>query len=205
MRQIRRGNRGFTLIEMIVAVALFAFVMVIAGATLLSLVYANRKAQALETVINNLDISLDGMVRAIREGSNYRCDNETPVIPPGPPTDPNYGDCPGGGNAIYFTPFGADPTDESVDAAYIFDSDGSVCGKDRLCKIESGTGGYKIAITTPDVSISSMTFYVVGTEPDDAVQPKVVITVKGTAGDSSSKTTTAFNIQSSAVQRSLNI
>ena len=37
----------------------------IAGATLLSLVYANRKAEALLSVINNLNVSLDGMVRAI--------------------------------------------------------------------------------------------------------------------------------------------
>ena len=47
--------------------------MLIAGATLLSLVYANRKAEALQSVMNNLNISLDNMVRNVRMGSNYRC------------------------------------------------------------------------------------------------------------------------------------
>ena len=44
------ANSGFTLVEMIVAVALFAVVMLISVAALLSLVDANRKAQALQSV-----------------------------------------------------------------------------------------------------------------------------------------------------------
>src|SRR3989344_2142786 len=64
-------NAGFTLVEMIVAVALFAIVMVVAVAALLSLTAANRKAQAIQSVMNNLNITLDGMVRNIRMGVDY--------------------------------------------------------------------------------------------------------------------------------------
>src|SRR5438552_13144631 len=64
-------TRGFTLVEMIVAVALFAVVMLVSVGALLSLVGASRKAQALQSVMNNLNISLDGMVRSIRMGSEY--------------------------------------------------------------------------------------------------------------------------------------
>jgi len=66
-------SHGFTLIEMIVAVGLFSIVMLVSISALLSLVDANRKAQALQSVMNNLNIAVDGMVREIREGSNYRC------------------------------------------------------------------------------------------------------------------------------------
>ena len=63
------ADSGFTLVEMIVAVALFAVVMLISVAALLALVDANRKAQALQSVMNNLNIALDGMVRSVRMGS----------------------------------------------------------------------------------------------------------------------------------------
>ena len=63
--------RGFTLIEMIVSVGLFAIVMLVCVGALLSLVNANRKAQALQSVMNNLNIALDGIVRNAREGSDY--------------------------------------------------------------------------------------------------------------------------------------
>ncbi|HEV3244891.1 MAG TPA: type II secretion system protein [Candidatus Paceibacterota bacterium] len=196
-----KPQAGFTLIEMIVAVALFAIVMLIAGATLLSLVYANRKAQALQSVINNLNVSLDGMVRNMREGSNYRCGGEAS----------SYGDCTGtgGGSIIYFTPFGLSADDQPQhDWAYVFDSSGSYCGKDRIC--ESEHGGPWIPITSPEVQIQSLAFYVVGTTPASQVQngqyqqPKVVFVIKGQAG-TQQNTISTFDIQATAVQRELNL
>ena len=68
-------SRGFSLIEMIVAVALFAVVMLVAVGALLALVDANRKARALESVMNNLNITLDSMVRAMRMGSAFNCNS----------------------------------------------------------------------------------------------------------------------------------
>src|ERR1700722_8199692 len=164
-----KTDRGFTLIEMMVSVALFAIVMLIAGATLLSLVYANRKAQALQSVINNLNVSLDGMVRNMREGENYRCGGETS----------SYGDCSSGGSLVYFTPFGS-PADYQPqdDWGYVFDSSGAYCGKGRLC--ESEHGGAWVPITSPEVQIQSLVFYVVGTKPASqggTAQPKIIFTI----------------------------
>jgi prepilin-type N-terminal cleavage/methylation domain-containing protein len=191
-----QNKRGFTLIEMMVAVALFAIVMLIAGATLLSLVYANRKAQALQSVMNNLNISLDDMVRSIREGSNYRCGGEAS----------SYGDCTAGGSLIYFTPFGFSADDQPVhDWAYVYDTGGTYCGKGRICENEKGTGW--VPITSPEVQIQNMVFYVVGTKPASAggtAQAKVIFTIKGQAGAQAS-TQTTFDIQATAVQRLLNL
>lgn len=194
MRMREHGARGFTLVEMIVAVALFAVVMLICVGALLALVAANRKAEALESVMNNLNVSLDDMVRSVRMGSNYRCGSQTP--------SPN-GDCQNGSNILYITPFGADPTNRTQDWGYIFDTNGSYCGVGRLCKVVGN--GTPVAITSPQVAIDSLTFYVVGTTRDDTTQPKVVITVKGTAGAANIKTTSDFHIQATAVQRLLDL
>ena len=56
---------------MIVSVALFAIVMLVCVSTLLALTAANRKVHALQSVMDNLNVTLDGMVRDIRMGSVY--------------------------------------------------------------------------------------------------------------------------------------
>jgi prepilin-type N-terminal cleavage/methylation domain-containing protein len=196
----KTNNRGFTLVEMIVAVALFAIVMLICVGALLALVSANRKAQALQSVMNNLNISLDDMVRTIRTGSNYRCNTQSE------PVAPNYGDCQQGGTMLYITPFGADPTQQSQDIGYVFDTNGTYCGKGQLCKVYGN--GTPIAITSSDVTINSMEFYVIGTprtSTGDTTQPKVVITITGTAGAPGVNAVTSFNIQATAVQRMLDL
>ncbi len=188
-----RSRRGFTLVEMLVAVALFSVVMLTAGVTLVSLVYANRKAQAIQSTMNNLNIALDGMVRSIRSGSNYRCGSQT--------TSP--GDCARGGTVIYFTPFGGDPKKLNQDWAYIYNPSTGV-----ISKTTDGNINDAIPIIAPEVTIASMTFYVVGTAPEslgDTLQPKVVITLRGTAGVQGATTRTNFNIQATAVQRVLDI
>jgi len=180
--------RGFTLVEMLVAVALFSIVMLIMGGALLSLVYANRKAQSLQSVMNNLNIAVDDMVRAIRMGSNYRCGSQTPVA----------ADCTNGGSSVYITPYGSDSTNRTQDWGFVYDS-----GTKRIYKVIGN--GTLIALTAPEVQITSMTFYVVGTTHGDTVQPKVVITIKGTVAGSATKVSSTFNIQATAVQRVLDL
>ena len=186
-------QRGFTLIELMVSVALFIVIMLVSVGALLALVDANKKARALESVINNLNISLDGMVRAMRMGSLYNCGSS--AIP-----DSNGGDCVNGGTTFSFAPYGSDPSNQTQRWVYTF-SNGQI--------FRSKQGGTNlVAITAPEVSISTQAldkpFYVVGTVPRDIVQPKVVLVVKGTAGPSP-KTQSAFYIQATAVQRSLDL
>ena len=189
-------EKGFTLIEMVVSVALFAIVMMVCVDVLLSLVNANRKAQALQSVMDNLNISLDGMVRAIREGNNFHCGTGLNTIPQ---------DCPSGDRLFAFEPVGN--TASNPPWVYTYDIDGTVCGAKRICKSENGQTS--IAITAPEVSIDDMEFFVVGTahggSPTDTVQPKVIIIIKGSAGALGSKARTTFHIQATAVQRVLDL
>lgn len=184
-------QRGFSLVEMMVAVALFAVVMLISTSALLSLIDATRKAQALQSVMGNLNTALDGMVRSIRMGSTYHC-GQVGLL-----GDPR--NCEGGDILLAFEPFGGDSDTESDQWIYRYDAATS-----RLYKSENGGLNY-FALTAPEVSIDSFSFYVIGTTPGDNVQPKVVITIAGTAGGNKVKTRTTFSIQATATQRLLDL
>ena len=64
--RIIQKNNGFTLIEMMVAISLFAVVMVIVIAALLGVNNANKRAQKIRAVVDNLNYSIEDMTRKIR-------------------------------------------------------------------------------------------------------------------------------------------
>lgn len=66
-------RRGFTLIEMLVAVALFAVVMLVSTAVIFSIIGGNKKAQGINAVSNNLNFAVESMVRDIKTGYGYSC------------------------------------------------------------------------------------------------------------------------------------
>jgi prepilin-type N-terminal cleavage/methylation domain-containing protein len=189
-------KRGFTLIEMLVAVALFAIVMVVCVSSLLALTAANRKVHALQSVMDNLNVTLDGMVRDIRMGSTYdgsgACASNS-----GAPKD-----CTGGGTQFSYEPYGNGPS--GIPTVYRLNA---VSGQIERSK----NGGVFEAITSPEVVINNMQFYVVGTNrgcsvnPCDTIQPKVVIVLKGTAPVLNAKANTTFHIQVTAEQRVLDL
>jgi prepilin-type N-terminal cleavage/methylation domain-containing protein len=178
---------GFTLVEMMIAVALFSVVMTICVGSLLSLVDASRKAQALQSVMSNLNSTIDGMVRSLRMGSNYRVVSQT---------------------ELSFTPYGADPNDDSKRWVYKWeDTDGDL-NPDRITKRYTPKGfsnPVTVNMTGSDVEISYVRFYVEGESTLDLTQPRVLIIIRGLAGAEKQKTKTEFNIQASATQRILDI
>ncbi|HWO07320.1 MAG TPA: type II secretion system protein [Candidatus Paceibacterota bacterium] len=200
--RVIRTQAGFSLIELMVAVTLFAVVMLVAVGALLSLVDANRKARALESVMNNLNIAVDGMVRSMRMGNSFNCNAE--AVP-----DPNVGgDCPNGDVLVSFAPFGSDPNDAGERWVYYFvEGSGETPGQLWRSR-DGGTSGEPI--TAPEVDIEEVSFYVVGTirantPTQDLSQPKIVVVIKGTAGGESVRTATTFYIQATAVQRVLDL
>lgn len=187
---ILNTRSGFTLIEIMVAVSIFSMVMVVAIGAVLAIVSANKRAQALNSVISNLNFAIEGMVRDLRTGYNYDCGEV------GGETDCSTS----GGASIQFNSAQFDG-----DVTYGLDVN-SQCGK-GLYKIESGQ---TYCITGEDVRIEELKFYVAGSIPASAsqVQPntdqaKILITIKGnfvgygSLGD--------FNLQSMVSQRKLDI
>ncbi len=190
------GERGFTLIEMIVSVALFATVMLVCVGALLALVGANRKVHALQSVMNNLNVTLEGMVRAIRMGSGFDGSGACNGNNGGPK------DCTSGGTQFSFQPYG----NGSSGTPTVYRLNLTTKRLER-----SIAGGEFVPITSPEITIDSMLFYVVGssrgcsTNPCDLTQPKVVMVIKGTAPIVNSKSKTTFHIQVTSVQRLLDL
>lgn len=187
--QKKTRKDGFTLIEMMVAVALFSVVMLVATTALLSLMNATRKAQALQSVMNNLNTALDGMVRAVRMGDEYYCGG----------TSAATNDCTSGSTTFSFAPHGSDATVQSTRWVYRYNATTKALEK-------SINGGASFtALTAPEVQIEDFDFFVTGTTRSDSTQPRVLMVVKGTAGDEKVGTRTTFSIQATAVQRLLDI
>lgn len=205
-------KNGFTLVEMLVAVALFAVVMTVSVSALLALVDANRKAQAIQSVISNLNIALDGMVRQIRMGSRYHCGTASQSS--NLALLASAANCTAGGTLIAFEPFAGNATNSSDQWAYWLSNN-------RLYRRSNpGSGSVVVPITAPEVRIDSFTVYVTGAEetlrsnPSDTQQPKVVLVIKGTAGAAGmgaflspgrDRIETEFTIQATASQRLLDI
>lgn len=68
-----RFKDGFTLVEMIVAIAIFMIVAVVAVGSLVRIVGLNREAQTLQASVDNVGFALDSMSREIRQGANIAC------------------------------------------------------------------------------------------------------------------------------------
>jgi prepilin-type N-terminal cleavage/methylation domain-containing protein len=71
------SKRGFTLVEMIVSLAIFSVVAVVALTALMSIMSANRKAQTLQSAITNLSYAMESLSREMRVGINYYCSTGT--------------------------------------------------------------------------------------------------------------------------------
>lgn len=70
----KRSNRGFTLIETLVSLGIFSIVVVTATGVILSIITASKRNQSINSVVNNLNYSVDSMIRDINTGYRYRCD-----------------------------------------------------------------------------------------------------------------------------------
>lgn len=68
-------KKGFTLIEIIVSLAIFALVMIVALGAFLKIVDVNKRAQAIEMSVNSLTFAVEAMSRELRIGKQYKVTN----------------------------------------------------------------------------------------------------------------------------------
>lgn len=179
---------GFTLVEMMVSVAIFAIVMTIALGSLLAMSESDRRAQTLKSVINNLNFALDSMSRAIRTGQGYHCDAAmTPLSDPRdcastPAT--SFAFQPAGGSTVYYCLGVVSPS--------------VACNPSGTYILRSN--GFSLApITAAEVRITALRFYVTGATAT-GIQPKVTILISGVVTVSGTQNS-PFNLQTSVTQR----
>lgn len=185
-----RNNQSgaFTLIEVLVAVSIFAMVMLVATGSVFAIVEANKKSHSLKSVMTNLNFALESMARDIRVGSKYQCDSA--------------GDCSSQvGGTVFSYQANRDVNGSGGDANALDRIEYSRSSDGRIIKTILGNGTQSYPITASEINITSMTFYVIGTGASDGKQPKVIMTISGTAGTGATKSD--FNIQTTISQRSI--
>ena len=187
--------RAFTLIEMMVAVTIFAIVMLIGVGALLSLTQTNARAQAIHSVMNNLNAALESMSRTIRVGTTFHCETSSSV--PAASVLVQTQDCSNGGLLLAFEGANGDPNNINDQIVYRLN------GTQLERSTASGANGSFIAITAPEVTITQFNFYVIGSTRGDSVQPRVLMRIQGQAQVPGG--TTTFTVQASVVQRLLDI
>ncbi len=190
--KIKNFNAGFSLIEMIVALAVFASAAIISIGAMLSMNDAQQKILALRVAQDNLSYALDTMGKEIRTGTLYYCGNSIPAT-------------------LY-------ATDCSISGGSVFsfrNTNGTqvnyrVVGGRLERSTSTGAVIDTMFVTAPQVvvNIENMTFYVRGAgngtspTPVDYIQPKVLIILSGTSG-LKEKVKTRINMQTTISQRSL--
>ena len=197
-RYTLNASSGFTLVEMIVAFGIFLVIMVISVGSLASLLEANHKARSQKTVVNNLYFAFENISRNLRTGFLYHCD-----ITEGTLTETR--DCAQNpASSIIFTArngkrmvYKYTPLTESygtIDRAVVG------AGEEGLLADPATF----VPITSPEIHIEQLNFYVDGTLTSDKEQPRVLILVKGSV-QGKSKTVSSFGIETMVSQRLLDV
>lgn len=187
-----KTKNGFTLVEMLVSISLFSVVMVLALSALFFVIEGGRKARSVSSVIGNLSYALENMFRNIRAGHNYNCGASLPIE-----NDEKTNDCwESGKNIIAFESMEGSSGDTSDQWVFKYDDE------EKKLKRSTDGGSTFIEMTSDNVVIEKMKFYVRGSSDGDTLQPMVVMVINGYV-EISKGTKSEFNIQTTSTQRIL--
>lgn len=181
----RERTKGFTLAELLVALAVFTVVMTISLGAVITIIDSSRKTRNLKTVMTNMNFALEAMSRDIKFGHDYHCGISTSNPPPAQ-------NCTGSGvppgSAITFV--------NSTGIHVIYRLNGS--------SIEKSTdqGSTYSIVTAPGAVIDDLKFYVFGSAAGDNIQPRILILLRGHAGNQPSNQS-SFVLQTTVSQRAL--
>ncbi|MHB0865362.1 MAG: prepilin-type N-terminal cleavage/methylation domain-containing protein [Minisyncoccota bacterium] len=173
--------RGYTLIELIVAVGLFALVMLLSSGAYLVVIGVSRQAQGISTGIDNLSFALETMTRDIRTGSKY-CNAGCTL------------------NSFSFD------NDSGVGTTYSRSMQLGPGGV-MVGDIVRDTGLGPVPLTDPSVDVTSLLFYPAGVSaaPGDYEQARVTIIVSGSVSIGPGKPPQAFTVETGATMRGSDI
>lgn len=197
----KRTNRGFSLVEMLVAVGIFMSIMTIAISSLISIVNANKRAQSIKNTIDGVTFAIEETSRDMRSGNEYKCSTDSGLSFTNDTTI-----CTGDNvNAIQYT----SNSGTGAIITYIFNGkkvNPQPGDQGILVKKIGGTSAVDLVSQDSGVNITDMKFYVIGADnesnPDISkrTQPRVIITASGLIATKGSADTT-FNMQTSISQR----
>ena len=197
---------GFTLIEMMVALALFTIVITIAVGAFLSLIGQSSQLQGEQKVMTSLNFAMDNMTREIRTGIHYYCIADVADVGSSDEDDLLLTrDCAGNGAGVGVNGMSFVEAGSSLSAgtsggriAYGFDSASSSIVR-QIAK------NAPQSLTSSDVKITGVWFYVSGADPltdGNLKQATVTIIIKAQDPDDTSRT---YTMETTVTQRQLDL
>jgi len=166
-----KNKGGFTLIEMMVSVALFAIVVMISMTAILSVVDSNKRAQAMKSVMNNLNFALETMTRSLKTGTNM--------------TFSGCGSIECGEISV---------NDQILGGVVTYSKKTNIDGSGQLIRT---VGTNKDPITAPEVDIKNLKFINGGS---DSHQPSAIMVIEGVV-KLNERVSSDFHIQTTVTQR----
>ncbi|MFA6585794.1 MAG: prepilin-type N-terminal cleavage/methylation domain-containing protein [Candidatus Paceibacterota bacterium] len=189
----KKNNKesGFTIIETMIAIAVFLIVVMIGMGALLNASLIHNKSQNMRSIMDNLSFIMEDMSRNLRIGYDYHC------IDNGVPTETGPHNCVGTGRGISFK------TPQGEQWVYMMLVDDNGFGY-----IEKSTAGgildSFVRLTPEEINLDGTSqFFVTGAKvgAEDNLQPFVTIKLVGKI--TYKGTDTPFSLQTSVSQRQL--
>ncbi len=181
----QKRNKGFTLVELMVAVSIFAIIMVMSMGAVVSILEANRKSRTLKSAMNNLNLVVESIARNVKFGTNWNLTGGT--------------DCVGSGIS-FIDKFSIPNVTRNVSYCYV-----AVPGAgriDRKIDIVGGATGSFESLTSPEINIKRFSLTGSGLLSNDNQQPFLILSIGGVAGSRASNQT-SFDLQTAVSQREL--
>lgn len=191
-----KQNKGYTIIETMIAISIFLVVVMIGMTALLNANLIHQKSQNMRSIMDNLSFIMEDMSKNMRTGYNYHCildiNNLSNLY--------NSLSCPNGGGLIAFESANGSSSNNSDQWVY------RINNGDIEKSIDSGNSFIKLNIEG-EVIIDPVasSFTVVGAEPSpgDTQQPFVTIRLVGNI--TYRNVITPFSLQTSVSQRLIDV
>lgn len=192
-------NKGFTLIELMIATTLFAIIMMMGVGSLVVSSNSARASQKLRIAVDNVNFAMESMTRELRIGTYYYCVKYPESVYLTNATETK--DCEGG-DIISFKPQDAPAAPLRVAYKKSLRADGTF----SLQRCETNVSPCP-DIVSSEVDVQELKFFTTGSTPNptldlsqDTIQPGVKIIIKGIVKVKNIET--PFVLQSFASQRS---
>ncbi len=178
-----KEKKGYTVLETVIAVAIFLVVVTIGMGALLNANLVHQKSQDMRSLTDSLSFIMDDMSKNLRIGSVYHCINDGNLSA----TEPRS--C-GNGAGISFKSF------DGTQLKYVVDS--------TISSVQKYVGAEPaVSLTPPQVVVDSISGFTVQGAESDLLQPMVTIRLVGKITYKNIET--PFSLQTSVSERLIDV